>query len=250
MKAARVYVTLAVFAALLARVLPAAPAGQPGPRDRAGRRRPGDARRRCCYRSRHGSIVLNDVGRAEGPARASRWPGSGASAGGRTGPAARTKARAASRSAGQLDAAETKARSMGDAAAEKQFGLEQKRGRGEGRNGRQGGDTAPEPSERAARSSRPRGTACLVTAPKRDEVGKLFDRGCTETQPVFAVGDPARLVVRVPVTPPDFRVLRDDLAGRERTGGVDLRQGPQRPGVRAGGCGRCRRRTPRRCRSA
>ena len=54
----------------------------------------------------------------------------------------------------------------------------------------------------------------LVAAPKRDDVGKLFDKGFTETQPLFAVGDPGRLIVKVPVTPPNFRVLRDDIAAR------------------------------------
>lgn len=54
----------------------------------------------------------------------------------------------------------------------------------------------------------------VISAPKRDEINKLFDRGYTENTPVFAVGDPARLIVRVPVSPPDFRVLREDLAER------------------------------------
>jgi putative peptide zinc metalloprotease protein len=54
----------------------------------------------------------------------------------------------------------------------------------------------------------------LVTVPKRDDVGKLFDKGFTEATPIFAVADPGRLIVKVPVTPPNFRVLRDDLAVR------------------------------------
>ncbi len=57
-------------------------------------------------------------------------------------------------------------------------------------------------------------TGTLITAPKRDEIGKLFDKGYNETTPVFAVGDPSRLIVKVPVTPPNFRVLREDLAAR------------------------------------
>jgi putative peptide zinc metalloprotease protein len=55
----------------------------------------------------------------------------------------------------------------------------------------------------------------LITAPKEDEVGKLFDKGGTETQPVFAVGDPTKLLVRVPVDPPNFRTLDDDLRERK-----------------------------------
>jgi putative peptide zinc metalloprotease protein len=42
----------------------------------------------------------------------------------------------------------------------------------------------------------------------------LFDRGYTEATPVFAVGDPTRLLVRLPVTPPDHRLLKDDLDAR------------------------------------
>ncbi|MBX9623483.1 MAG: hypothetical protein K2X82_06685 [Gemmataceae bacterium] len=56
----------------------------------------------------------------------------------------------------------------------------------------------------------------VETAPKKDEVGKLFDRGFTQDRPVFVVGDPSRLLVRVPVDPQHFRVLKEDLpAGGE-----------------------------------
>ncbi len=55
----------------------------------------------------------------------------------------------------------------------------------------------------------------LVSLPRRDEIGKLFDRGGTETQPVFAIGDPTKLVIRVPVTPPDYRMLSEDLSERQ-----------------------------------
>jgi putative peptide zinc metalloprotease protein len=54
----------------------------------------------------------------------------------------------------------------------------------------------------------------IITAPKRDELNKAFDVGYTDTTPVFAVGDPSKLIIRVPVSPPDFRVLRDDLNAR------------------------------------
>ncbi|MCS7020192.1 MAG: hypothetical protein NZU63_00015 [Gemmataceae bacterium] len=52
----------------------------------------------------------------------------------------------------------------------------------------------------------------VLSAPKPEDVGKLFDKGYSEAQPIFAVGDPQRLVVRVPVTPPDYRLLQEDLA--------------------------------------
>jgi putative peptide zinc metalloprotease protein len=51
----------------------------------------------------------------------------------------------------------------------------------------------------------------VATAPKKDEVGRLFDRGYTQDQPVFVVGDPGRLLVRLPVDPQLFRVLKEDL---------------------------------------
>jgi putative peptide zinc metalloprotease protein len=54
----------------------------------------------------------------------------------------------------------------------------------------------------------------VITAPKRDEINKTFDLGYTDTIPVFAVGDPTKMIVRVPVSPPDFRVLREDLGAR------------------------------------
>jgi len=54
----------------------------------------------------------------------------------------------------------------------------------------------------------------VATAPKRDEVGKLFDRGSTETQPLFVIGDPGKLVIRVPVTPQEYRILKEDLPAR------------------------------------
>lgn len=54
----------------------------------------------------------------------------------------------------------------------------------------------------------------LVACPAPDERGKLFDRGFADAPPVFAVGDPNKLIVRVAVSPPDFRLLSDDLADR------------------------------------
>ena len=51
----------------------------------------------------------------------------------------------------------------------------------------------------------------VAAAPKRDEVGKLFDRGYTQDRPVFLVGDPRKLLVRLPVDPQHFRVLKEDL---------------------------------------
>jgi putative peptide zinc metalloprotease protein len=115
--------------------------------------------------------------------------------------------------AAQLNSSAVKARGMGDTAAEQRFALEYKKARTKA-------ETADfEVEQLLGRQARLREVKAprdgmLITAPKRDEVGKLFDKGYTETQPLFAVGDPARMIVKVPVTPPDFRVLRDDMAVR------------------------------------
>jgi putative peptide zinc metalloprotease protein len=54
----------------------------------------------------------------------------------------------------------------------------------------------------------------VIASPTSAEVGKLFDRGVSETAPLFSVGDPSRLLIRVPVTPPDYRLLKEDLNAR------------------------------------
>jgi putative peptide zinc metalloprotease protein len=115
--------------------------------------------------------------------------------------------------ADRLKESATDARRGGDTAAEYRFLAEYKRARVRA-------ETADDEVARLlARQARVREMKAprdgvLVTAPRRDEVGKLFDKGFTETAPLFAVGDPGRLIVKVPVTPPNFRVLREDLAAR------------------------------------
>jgi putative peptide zinc metalloprotease protein len=54
----------------------------------------------------------------------------------------------------------------------------------------------------------------VVTIPRRDEIGKLFDQGYPEQPPIIQVGDPTKLRIKVPVSPQDFRVLKDDLPAR------------------------------------
>jgi putative peptide zinc metalloprotease protein len=115
--------------------------------------------------------------------------------------------------AAQLSAAAAAARGQGDAGAELRFLNEHRQAKAKA-------DTAEaavvQLLDRQARLREMRAPrkGVLVTVPKRDDIGKLFDRGYSETQPVFAVGEPERMIVRVPVTPPDFRTLRDDLAER------------------------------------
>ena len=115
--------------------------------------------------------------------------------------------------ADQLNSSAVKARGLGDTATEQRFLVEYKHARTKAETA--DGDVA-RLLERQARLREMRAPrdGFLVTTPKRDEVGKLFDKGFTETTPLFAVGDPSRLIVKVPVDPPSFRVLRDDLAVR------------------------------------
>jgi putative peptide zinc metalloprotease protein len=51
----------------------------------------------------------------------------------------------------------------------------------------------------------------VMSLPHPDEVGKLFDKYSSQGRPVCLVGDPTRLVVKVPVVPLDYRLLREDL---------------------------------------
>jgi putative peptide zinc metalloprotease protein len=54
----------------------------------------------------------------------------------------------------------------------------------------------------------------VVTIPRKDEIGKLFDQGYPEAPPIIQVGDPTKLLIKVPVSPQDFRVLKDDLPAK------------------------------------
>jgi putative peptide zinc metalloprotease protein len=52
--------------------------------------------------------------------------------------------------------------------------------------------------------------------PRPTELGKEFDASNTETKPFCTVGDPERLIVRLPVSPVEYRLLKQDLpAGGE-----------------------------------
>jgi putative peptide zinc metalloprotease protein len=50
----------------------------------------------------------------------------------------------------------------------------------------------------------------LVTLPKRDDVGKLYEKGEPEGQRLFAIGDPTKLILKVPVSPQQHRILWED----------------------------------------
>ncbi|MFO0846989.1 MAG: hypothetical protein U0871_00310 [Gemmataceae bacterium] len=51
----------------------------------------------------------------------------------------------------------------------------------------------------------------VMGLPRRSEVGKLFDTNYQQEKPVCLVGDPAKLIVRVPVSSLDFTTLKEDL---------------------------------------
>jgi len=46
----------------------------------------------------------------------------------------------------------------------------------------------------------------------RGEVGKLFDRNTQQAKPVCTVGDPTKLLIKVPVSPMEHKLLAEDLA--------------------------------------
>jgi putative peptide zinc metalloprotease protein len=61
----------------------------------------------------------------------------------------------------------------------------------------------------------------VMGLPNRSEVGKMFDRNFQQAQPICTVGDPSKLIVRVPVTAVDYKLLTEDLpAGGELSASV------------------------------
>ena len=48
--------------------------------------------------------------------------------------------------------------------------------------------------------------------PRASDVGKLFDRTGSDTKPFCTVGDPKKLVVRIPVSPNDYRLLKENMS--------------------------------------
>lgn len=55
----------------------------------------------------------------------------------------------------------------------------------------------------------------VTNVPSKDHIGRVFDRGSTDQPAICSVGDVTRLIVKVPVSPQEFRVLQDDLASEE-----------------------------------
>ena len=46
---------------------------------------------------------------------------------------------------------------------------------------------------------------------KQSEVGKLFDKNTQQSKPICTVGDPTKLIIKVPVSPMDHKLLAEDL---------------------------------------
>ncbi|OWK34449.1 site-2 protease family protein [Fimbriiglobus ruber] len=51
----------------------------------------------------------------------------------------------------------------------------------------------------------------VMGLPKQNDIGKLFDRGYVKEKPICTVGDPTRLIVKVPVSAVDYKLLQEDL---------------------------------------
>lgn len=51
----------------------------------------------------------------------------------------------------------------------------------------------------------------VMGLPQLDEVGKLFDKNYTQGKPICTIADPNRLIVKLPVVPIDYRLLKQDL---------------------------------------
>jgi putative peptide zinc metalloprotease protein len=62
---------------------------------------------------------------------------------------------------------------------------------------------------RARRGMRAQDDGIVLGAPRREEVGKEFQRD--QPEPFCSIGDPSKLIVLVPVTPHDYQLLRNDL---------------------------------------
>lgn len=56
----------------------------------------------------------------------------------------------------------------------------------------------------------------VMSPPRIDEIGRRWDR--EQDKPFCIIGDPAQLRVLVPVTPADYRLLKQDLASFEKEG--------------------------------
>ncbi len=62
----------------------------------------------------------------------------------------------------------------------------------------------------------------VMGAPSGSDVGKLFDRAFQDQKPVCTIGDPNRLIVKIPVSANDYRLLKDDQPKDPKDGGLEV----------------------------
>jgi len=64
----------------------------------------------------------------------------------------------------------------------------------------------------------------VTTVPKKEQIGSVFDRGSTDAPAFCSVGDLTRLIIKVPVSPQEFHVLKDDLPSflNTKAGGIPV----------------------------
>lgn len=46
---------------------------------------------------------------------------------------------------------------------------------------------------------------------KQSEIGKLFDKNTQQSKPICTVGDPTKLIIKVPISPMDHKLLAEDM---------------------------------------
>ena len=49
--------------------------------------------------------------------------------------------------------------------------------------------------------------------PRQADIGRLYDRSGSESKPFCSVGDAKKLIVRMPISPNDYRLLKENMAG-------------------------------------
>lgn len=64
---------------------------------------------------------------------------------------------------------------------------------------------------RGLREVRAPRSGIVMSPPKPEQVGQFWDQETIKQQPLMKIGDPSRLIIRTPVDPTDYRLLREDL---------------------------------------
>ncbi len=117
--------------------------------------------------------------------------------------------------AAELAAAEGEVRSYSESVASSpkesdQLGLELETARGKAEKFRKFLAQTDEQRARLQNQVAPQ-DGVVVGLPVQSELGKLFDRQAMQQKPVCMVGDPTKLLAKVPVGPTEYQLLSDDL---------------------------------------